>query len=212
MIDTAAWRWSLGASAFLATMACGNSAYAQSEALLFQGSYVCAQGPTAVEIMLPSLRNGTEGEFRFGGGLVPRGRFVFTLLSKTCDDFLLKPLRWIEQPRGFTMVGADVTIRGGRLQGQITARVCGTISATEVSAQRTQPAITTAATTPATLAVTGQLKEILRQDALWWYSNKLDAGSVSEASRISGQDGIDYRVRYTYNGGRAGWMVGRYDS
>lgn len=211
MLVSPAWRWSLTAAAFVVAFAGGESAHAQSAAILFRGSYVCGQGPTAVEIMLPDLRNGTQGEFRFGGGQVPRGRFTFTLLSKTGDDFLLQPLRWIEQPRGYTMVGADVTIRGGRLQGQITARVCGKISATEVSVQGTRSYETTEATSPAPLAITKQLKEVLRQDALWWYANKLDVGSASEASRISGQDGIDYRVRYTFNGGRAGWMVGRYD-
>lgn len=160
---------------------------------------------------MPSPRNGAVGEFRFGGGQVPRGAYRFTVTEGLRGEYLLQPNEWINKPWGFSMVPAQVRITSGGLEGLINARGCGRISARVAGFIAPPPP--PPPPVPAPPSITAQLREVLRQDALSWNSNKLDQNSAGTAMRDPrAANTPTYRLPYSYNRGKPGWIAGRFDA
>lgn len=102
---------------------------------LWQGRYICAQGPTGLTLTLDLPADGrVSAVFDFGAvpenPTVPTGRYlvVGTVLHRGDGglDLALVPDRWIAQPPGYEMVGLVAAIDpGGRvLRGRIDHPSC----------------------------------------------------------------------------------------
>lgn len=65
---------------------------------------------------------------------------------------------------------------------------------------------------PQSPAIYRQLLAALNEDARGWTWNHLDAGSASTATQTSTDSlgRVFYHMPYTYNGGRSGWIEGRF--
>jgi hypothetical protein len=104
----------------------------------WMGHYSCAQGVTAVKLVLDILPTGeTTGVFEFSAAPenpgVPSGSYhlrgVTTATKNGVVTVDVEGDSWIEQPKGYMMVGlrasSDPTRR--HLSGQITNESCGDI-------------------------------------------------------------------------------------
>lgn len=199
-----------------------------ADQLIYRGTYSCAQGPTAVEIDLTGVGEGYGGLFRFGGGRVPRGSYTVDVEPLGRGAFRLRPLRWEQQPRGFTMVGAEVMIGNGRLAGRIDGPACGAIVADAAMATARAPAASAAlsgaparpavgtperAPAPAATALDTILDRVVAADSRTWGGNRYIAGSMTGARYLSGnKDKTTYvaegKYRYTalFGGHSTGWV------
>ena len=102
---------------------------------LWQGRYLCAQGPTGLALTLDLSGDGrASAVFDFGAvpenPTVPSGRYLVAGRSVPRSDgsleLALSPDRWIAQPRGYVMVGLFASIDAGArvLRGRIEEPSC----------------------------------------------------------------------------------------
>ena len=112
----------------------------------WSGTYVCAQGTTAVQLQLWREGDALTAQFDFGpvpfNPGVPRGSFVLTgQLGPHAGSFELVPNRWVSQPLGYRMVGMTgvVDVAAGQLYGRMEDPQCGTfwLARAGVGLQRT---------------------------------------------------------------------------
>ena len=91
----------------------------------WEGSYSCAQGPTALRLGTLASADGTvEALFEFGplagNSTVPSGSFLLKGSIRRSDGFLeLLPVRWISRPAGYVMVGLAGVVSGNTFSGAI---------------------------------------------------------------------------------------------
>jgi hypothetical protein len=94
----------------------------------WDGYYDCSQGRTLVTV---SIGNDLVGQFRFrppSGRVGGSGSFEVRVVIDG-DSINLYPVRWLEQPPGYVMVGAELRVIGAdQLSGRITYPGCGEIS------------------------------------------------------------------------------------
>jgi hypothetical protein len=103
---------------------------------VWAGYYECAQGRTAVELTIKTSPSGSaRAVFAFGphadNPSVPAGSYRLTGTFRADDDarleLTLAPLRWIDQPAGYTMtaVAARSDRRRRHLEGAVLSPSCG---------------------------------------------------------------------------------------
>jgi hypothetical protein len=98
---------------------------------VWTGTYVCAQGITAGELLVSAPVAGDQrGVFRFGplpGRTGASGAYEVRIGHDTRNGAVrAEPVRWIEQPPGFFMVPlAGALGRDGTIRGRIPASGCG---------------------------------------------------------------------------------------
>ena len=113
---------------------------------VYTGAYVCAQGPTFLELTVDSDQNGAvQAIFRFGSGewnggqnlTVPPGKFAMKGRFQYGGGMVLVGDHWIQQPSGYAMVNLDGVIQQ-RDDGKLIyyGRVTGAPSCTEFSVIR----------------------------------------------------------------------------
>lgn len=97
----------------------------------FSGSYLCAQGDTAVTLRVLDVR-GTSVRTEFVFAHAPTavaGRFT---LRGTCvgDEVTLVPEAWVQRPDGYIMVGMRGALSAGatRYEGTMMHPSCGTFA------------------------------------------------------------------------------------
>jgi hypothetical protein len=95
----------------------------------FEGTYVCGQGETSMQL---DTRAAAGGELvavmNFGGEANrPRGRYTLTG-NWTGNAFRLAPEKWLEQPTGYSMTAISGTLDGGAITGSVEAAGCGAMS------------------------------------------------------------------------------------
>jgi hypothetical protein len=95
----------------------------------FEGTYVCSQGETSMQL---DTRAAAGGELvavmSFGGEQNrPRGRYTLTG-SWTGNAFRLTPEKWLDQPTGYVMTSTSGTLDGGAINGSIESARCGAMS------------------------------------------------------------------------------------
>lgn len=114
---------------------------------VWQGQYVCAQGPTALTLDIEQrcVASGCEvsAVFEFGplpaNPSVPHGSYRMRGDVNQNDRgeavLVLRPEQWIEQPANYIMVGLTATSDVGQqnMQGHIDNQACG-----DVTLQRVQ--------------------------------------------------------------------------
>jgi hypothetical protein len=102
---------------------------------LWQGRYLCAQGPTGLALTLDLSGDGrASAVFDFGAvpenPTVPTGRYLVLGSARPRGDggldLALAPDRWIAQPPGYVMVGLSAIIDAGArvLRGRIENPSC----------------------------------------------------------------------------------------
>ena len=93
----------------------------------FQGTYVCAQGETGVQLILTrgDGPNAVNARFNFyptsGNAGVASGSYTLAGETKPNGMLVLEPVKWVKQPMGYSMVG--VTLRPEVRNGMITGVV-----------------------------------------------------------------------------------------
>jgi hypothetical protein len=107
---------------------------------VWRGLYTCAQGTTAVVLVLDIASDHTvQAVFEFGPYAenpdLPAGSFRLTGTAKEDGPKLaieLVPARWIRQPPGYEMVGLSAVTgsKRVRLRGRITDPACSTFDVT----------------------------------------------------------------------------------
>ena len=106
---------------------------------VWTGSYVCAQGVTALRLSIMVRAGGAAvATFEFGphpgNAKLPRGEYQMTgtvrLLPRGQLQVKLVPDRWVTQPDGWQMVGLSATsdLEQQELEGRIDAQSCGELS------------------------------------------------------------------------------------
>ena len=117
-------------------------AAAQDPAGLWVGSYVCAQGVTALDLSLTADDSGgVAGVFHFGAlpphPAVPEGCFRMAgRLDPLGRTLTLAPVAWLLHPTGFVMVGLRGRFGpdGATLVGTVQGPGCTTFAVRRVSA------------------------------------------------------------------------------
>jgi hypothetical protein len=102
---------------------------------IWTGSYHCAQGDTAVTVVLTVEDGGAaHGTFAFGNlpgrSNVNPGKYLIEgRYDERSDSRQMEPAGWIDQPPGYTQVGFAVTYvrRAQWLRGRIQWNSCSTI-------------------------------------------------------------------------------------
>jgi|JI10StandDraft_1071094.scaffolds.fasta_scaffold1254744_1 hypothetical protein len=95
---------------------------------VFSGSYLCAQGETALTLRVLDVRGAAvRAEFAFAHAPTSvAGRYT---MRGTCvgDEVRLAPEAWVQRPEGYMMVGMRGTLGDGaaRYEGAITHETCG---------------------------------------------------------------------------------------
>ena len=90
------------------------------------GEYVCAQGKTALALTIQEAPNGARVLFQFSGTPqnpnVAMGSFEMMAASDAFSGALIfKPLRWVQQPAGYNMVGLTGKLHDqNTLMGEVT--------------------------------------------------------------------------------------------
>ncbi len=74
------------------------------------GEYACAQGKTALALTIQEAPNGARVLFQFSGTpqnpTIPMGSFeMMAAADPFSGGLVFKPVRWVQQPTGYTMVG-----------------------------------------------------------------------------------------------------------
>ena len=103
---------------------------------IWDGTYVCYQGETAVSVALakPDATGATRGTFTFGslpGQTNARaGSYNITgAYDRATQDFIAVPAGWIDQPENYVQVGftAALGASGQTLTGRVDFQSCSTI-------------------------------------------------------------------------------------
>lgn len=113
---------------------------------VYTGAYICAQGPTFLELTVDSNQAGdVKAVFRFASGewdggqnlTVPPGKFAMKGRFQYGGKMVLIGDYWIQQPAGYGMVNLDGVIQQ-RDDGKLIyyGRVTGAPSCTEFSVTR----------------------------------------------------------------------------
>jgi clan AA aspartic protease (TIGR02281 family) len=121
--------------------ALSNSAGSERESrgsiALFRGSYVCAQGLTALvlRILTPSTASETRAQFSFGPSqlnpLVPDGSFSMVgHVDLSRGTMTLRPVEWIQRPEPYVMVSLEgASSDGGKsFYGRVVGEGCDSFS------------------------------------------------------------------------------------
>jgi clan AA aspartic protease (TIGR02281 family) len=121
--------------------ASSNSAGSEGESpgsiALFRGSYICAQGRTALvlRILTPSAASETRAQFSFGPSQlspsVPDGSFSMVgHVDLSRGKMTLRPIEWIHRPEPYVMVGLDgASSDGGKsFYGRVVGEGCDSFS------------------------------------------------------------------------------------
>ncbi len=114
----------------LAAAANGSIVVSALPAGVYQGGYACAQGVTALRLTVQAQAAGQlAARVDFGGNSgLPHGAYLVTVRTDGNGDIVLTPLRWIQQPPDYGMVGARLRQNGRDLTGTITDPACGNIA------------------------------------------------------------------------------------
>ena len=109
---------------------------------MWKGRYVCAQGPTALELEIASGDHAIDATFTFGplpeNPNVPHGAYkmhgTVTRLGDGEFAVILEPDHWLEQPPSYVMVGlqAATSAEHSVLRGKITNPSCAEIELSRV--------------------------------------------------------------------------------
>lgn len=133
-----AWRRGFAAALLLALgLAASSPLRAQdSGAALdgtWRGSYRCAQGLTALTLLIQSAGNDLAARFEFSAHPnnpgVPSGSFTMVgRFDPTSRMIALRPLSWVERPPDYLMVGLSGTVDGGgaTISGTVETEGCST--------------------------------------------------------------------------------------
>ncbi len=113
----------------------------------WQGSYSCLQGPTLLRLRTRVTQDGmVEGLFDFGpppGVSGGAGSFLLSGISTSMDGSLrLNPVRWLNRPGAYSMVGLSGVVRGDTYSGSVTGGLfCGDFSVTKLAPPPTTAAV-----------------------------------------------------------------------
>lgn len=125
-------RWGLAgiATAGFAAAANGSIIVSALPPGVYEGGYACAQGVTALRLTVHAQAGGQQAaRFDFGGNNgLPRGAYLITVRTDGNGDIVLTPVRWLNQPPDYGMVGARLRQNGQELTGSITDPACGNIA------------------------------------------------------------------------------------
>lgn len=124
------WMFASMLGACLATAAQGSIVRSILPSGVYEGGYVCAQGTTALRLTVRDAVGGRQtARFDFGGndGL-PIGAYLVAVESDGDDGVVLTPMRWINRPQDYEMVGARLRRNGAELTGSISDPACGNVA------------------------------------------------------------------------------------
>lgn len=97
----------------------------------WQGHYYCAQGRTLLVVEVREGSHGLSGRFSFRppyGARAGTGSYEVAVEQRG-ESVLLRPVRWLDRPPGYFMVGAVLRlVDRNRLHGRIVGSNCGEIS------------------------------------------------------------------------------------
>jgi clan AA aspartic protease (TIGR02281 family) len=125
-----------GASTALSNSA-GSDRESRRSLVLFRGSYICAQGLTALmlRILTPSTAGETRAQFSFGPSQlnpsVPDGSFSMAgHVDWSRGTMTLRPIEWIQRPEPYVMVGLEgASSDGGKtFYGRVVGEGCASFS------------------------------------------------------------------------------------
>jgi|GEM_PF-1599551 len=111
---------------FLFSLVLGGPAVAGPMDGVWVGDYTCAQGKTALALTIRQAPNGAQVLFQFSGTAVnptiPAGSFEMMAAADPFSGALVfKPVRWVQQPSGYSMVGLRGTLHDqNTLMGEVT--------------------------------------------------------------------------------------------
>jgi hypothetical protein len=116
----------------------GGEAAADTLTGLWEGSYECSQGATALRLTVDDRGDGTVGAaFEFEPSTdnpdVRKGEYSMT--GNLADGTLvLEPQEWLDQAEGYSMVGLQADVGGGEtLEGTVVGDGCTTFSVERTS-------------------------------------------------------------------------------
>jgi WD40-like Beta Propeller Repeat len=95
----------------------------------FEGTYICSQGETAMQLDTRASANGSlAAVLTFGGtNNIPRGRYALTG-TWSGNSFRLAPEKWLDQPAGYTMTPISGAVENGGITGVVEAASCGAMT------------------------------------------------------------------------------------
>jgi len=115
----------------------GSERESRGSIVLFRGSYICAQGVTALvlRILTPSTASETRAQFSFGPSQlnpsVPDGSFSMVgHVDLSHGTMKLRPIEWIQRPEPYVMVGLEgASSDGGKsFYGRVVGEGCDSFS------------------------------------------------------------------------------------
>jgi clan AA aspartic protease (TIGR02281 family) len=115
----------------------GSGSESRGSIVLFRGSYICAQGLTALvlRIFIPSTASETRAQFSFGPSQlkpsVPNGSFSMVgHVDLSRGTMTLRPIEWIQRPEPYVMVGLEgASSDGGKtFYGRVLGEGCDSFS------------------------------------------------------------------------------------
>jgi hypothetical protein len=108
---------------------------------IYQGTYVCPQGETALTLTVSAPADGQQSaEFAFGGNAgLPTGAYLVRVLVDQAGGIVLIPQQWLRKPDGYEMVGARLHRDGDQLSGTIVNSACRDIGLHRVAESETRP-------------------------------------------------------------------------
>jgi hypothetical protein len=100
----------------------------------FEGSYLCGQTQTFLQLELAASADGTlTGVFKFGGMRTPEINYSVGSYSLAGTwrgaQFQLKKNKWIVQPPGYQMVDIEGSLTSQGVAGKITSATCSVFAA-----------------------------------------------------------------------------------
>jgi hypothetical protein len=95
----------------------------------FEGTYVCTQGETSMQLDTRAAVGGVLVAVMSFGGEANRPRGRYTLAGNwTGNTFRLAPDKWLEQPAGYVMTAISGSLEGGAITGKVESPRCGAMS------------------------------------------------------------------------------------
>lgn len=107
-----------------------------SAAGTWEGQYTCGQGPTGMKLRVRETDGNLRAVLAFhehpSGPDVPSGKFFLDGETDSDGSVTLDPVKWLDRPRGFDMIGLDgeLTDDGDGFDGEVTGagNACSTFS------------------------------------------------------------------------------------